>query len=332
MAARCGYLRKKMLRILAIAALLSTALHAAPQSARALYNSGIEKLREGNLNEAESLLRSAVATGQDYVITPGLYNLGHVRFSQGKETLKGEGNRQQLLDSASAAAAVAQEVLRAKKPIAERSADVQEIVGAYMEGRAARKQLKASHDANTRTFDLLGTALSKWRRSVGDFRSASELEPSDKDSTFNADTVERHIKELLKFKEELEKQAAEVEKMRGELKKMMGQLRAKIPPEMMQEGDGEEEDEDSEEEKGKKPDDKPGEKQQQRIGGEREISPEMGRWLKETMKQRTMNIGPDGQPSGSDSNEPDPLGQQRPGGRDGSGGDKQPKGKKGRDW
>ena len=321
-----------MLRYFAIATLLSTTLHAAPQSARSLYNSGLEKLREGNLNEAESLLRTAVASGQDYVIPSGLYNLGHVRFSQGKETLKGEGNRQQLLDSASAAVAVAEEVLRAKKPIAEQSTEVQEIVGAYMEGRAARKQLKASHDANTRTFDLLGTALAKWRRSVGDFRSAAELEPSDLDSPFNAETVERHIKELLKFKEELEKEAAEVEKKRAELKKMMGQLRAKIPPEMIQEGDGEEEDEDAEEEKGKKPDDKPGDKQQQRIGGEREISPEMSRWLKETMKQRTMNIGPDGKPSGSGSNEPDPLGQPRPGGRDGPGGDQQPKGKKGRDW
>ncbi len=321
-----------MNRITAIAVLLAPALYAAPQSARALYNSGIEKLREGNFNDAESLLRNAAATGQDYVITPALYNLGHVRFSQGKETLKGEGNRQQLLDAAAAAVAVAEEVLRAKKPVAEQSTEVQEIVGAYLEARAARKQLRVSRDANTRTMDLLGTTLGKWRRSVGDFRSASELDSADKDSTFNADVVERHIAELLKYKEKLEQQAAEVEKMREELKKMMGKLRGKIPPEMMQEGEGEEEDDDSEEEKGKKPNDKPGEKQEQRIGGEREISPEMSRWLKESMKQRTMNIGPDGQPSGSDSNEPDPLGQPRRGEREGLGGDQQPKSRKGRDW
>jgi hypothetical protein len=210
---------------------------------------------------------------------------------------------------------------------------VQEIVDAYLEARGARKQLRLSRDANTRALDLLGTALGKWRRSVGDFRSAAELAPEDKDSTFNADVVERHINELLKFKEKLEEEAAEVEKMRGELKKMMGQLRGKIPPEMMQEGDGEEEDEDSEEEKGKKPNEKTGEQQEQRIGGEREISPEMGKWLKESMKQRTMTVGPDGQPMGTqDSNEPDPLGLPRPDGRDGAGGDKQPKGKKGKDW
>jgi tetratricopeptide (TPR) repeat protein len=322
-----------MLRTFAIATLLTSTLHAAPRSVREMYNDGIAKMKEGDLKEAESMLRTAAASGADFVLNPALYNLGHIRFSQGKETLKGEGNRQELLDSASAAVSVAEEVLRAKKPVAEQSKDVQEIIEAYMEGRGARKQLRLSRDANTRAMDLLGTTLSKWRRSVGDFRSAAEMQPSDTDSPFNADVVERHIKELLKFKEELEKQAAAVEKMREELKKMMGQLRGKIPPEMMQEGDGEEEDEDSEEEKGKKPKDKTGEQQEQRIGGEREISPEMGKWLKESMKQRTMNVGPDGQPlGGQDSNEPDPLGQPRPGNRDGLGGDQQPKGKKGKDW
>ena len=322
-----------MIRLFAISALLAPALIAAPQTPRELYNNGLNKLREGNLKEAETMLRDAANSGQDRIITPALYNLGHVRFSQGKETLKGEGNRQQMLDSAAAAVAVAEEVLRSEKPIAELSTNVQELIEAYMEGRAARKQLRASHEANTRTFDLLGTALAKWRRSVGDFRSACELEPSDADAAFNADVVERHIKELLKFKEELEQQAAEVEQKRAELKKMMGKLRGKIPDEMMQEGDGEEEDEDSEEEKGKKPKDKPGQKQEQRIGGEREISPEMGEWLKETMKQRTMNVGPDGQPiGGSDSNEPDPLGQPRRDGRFPGGQQQPPKGKKGKDW
>lgn len=319
-----------MIRTLAIAALLTATLHAAPRTARELYNAGLQKMRDGDLKEAESLLRNAASLGQETVVTPALYNLGHVRFSQGKETLKGEGNRQQLLDTGSAATALAEEVLRSKKPIAEQSTDVQDIVEAYLEARAARKQLRASRDANTRGLDLLGTALGKWRRSVGDFRSAAELEPVDSDAPFNADVVERHIQELLKFKEQVEKQAAEVEKMREELKKMMGKLRSKIPPEMMQEGDGEEEDEESEEEKGKNPKDKTGEKQEQRIGGEREISPEMSKWLKEALKQRTMNITPDGQPAGGDpSNEPDPLGQPRP---DGRGGQQQPKGKKGRDW
>ncbi len=319
-----------MIRILAIAALLATTLHASQRSPRSLYNSGLQKMRDGDLKEAESLLRNAAALGEENVVTPALYNLGHVRFSQGKETLKGEGNRQQLLDTAGAATALAEEVLRSKKTIAEQSEDVQDIVEAYLEARAARKQLRASRDANTRALELLGTALEKWRRSVGDFRSAAELQPVDTDAPFNADVVERHIEELLKHKEQLEKQAAEVEKMREELKKMMGKLRSKIPPEMMQEGDGEEEDEESEEEKGKNPKDKAGEKQEQRIGGEREISPEMSKWLKESLKQRTMNINPNGQPVGSDlSNEPDPLGQPRP---DGRGEPQQPKGKKGRDW
>jgi hypothetical protein len=68
----------------------------------------------------------------------------------------------------------------------------------------------------------------------------------------------------------------------------MKKMRGKIPKEMQRESDDEEDDE--EEEDGEN-EPKIGEKQQQRIGGEREVSPEMARWLKETMKRRTMSLG-----------------------------------------
>ena len=69
---------------------------------------------------------------------------------------------------------------------------------------------------------------------------------------------------------------------------MMKKMRGKIPKEMQRESDDEEDDDDEEE---KKEEPKRGEKQTQRIGSDREVSPDMARWLKETMKRRTMSLG-----------------------------------------
>jgi tetratricopeptide (TPR) repeat protein len=290
---------------------------AAPESAYSLYNSGVKKLAEKDLKEAEAALRSAVATNHETVQPAALYNLGHVRFLQGKETLKGEGNRQQLLESSAAAAALAEEVLRRGQSVAERE-DIQELIDAYMEARAARKSLRMNRDENTRELDLLGSALQRWRRSVGDFQSAVELDPSNKDAAFNADVVERHIAELLKFKKQLEEQQEGVSDKRGKLKDLMKKMRGKIPKEMQRGSDDEEDDDEDEpeEDKGNRETSK---QQQQRIGSDREIDPDMLRVLKEKMPQRTMSVGQDGERE-MQGFRPD---GQKPG---------EPKGRKGRDW
>ncbi len=301
---------------------------AADPSPYALYNNGVKKFAEKDLREAEVAFRGAVASNHQTVQPAALYNLGHVRFLQGKETLKGEGNRQQLLDTSSAAAALAEEVIRRAAPIAERE-DVQELINAYMEARAARRQLRVNRDENTRELDLLGSALARWRRSVNDFRSAVELSPDRKDAAFNADVVERHIDELLKYKKQLEEQQDQVGQQREKLKELMKKMRGKIPKEMQrgsdeEEDDEEEEEEQQEEEKGQK---ETAKQQQQRIGGEREIDPDMLRVLKEKMPQRTMSVGQEGEREGQRE------GQQQGFRLDGKPGDpKDPKGRKGRDW
>ena len=275
------------LRLLALTIIAATPALAVQRSARELYNEGAAKLIKGELREAETALREAAATNSETVQPLALYNLGHVRFAQGAETLKGEGNRQQLLGSADAACVVAEEAIRRGTPIAEGD-DLQQIIGAYMEARAARKELRVSRDDTQRTIDLLGSALSRWRRSVGDFQSAAELDAKNGDATFNADIVERKIAELLKFKKQSEQRSESVGSQREKIKELMKKLRGKIPKGMMSESDDEEDDDD---EKGEKDEPKIGEKQQQRIGGDREVSPEMARWLKETMKRRTMSLG-----------------------------------------
>jgi hypothetical protein len=69
-----------MIRIFAIAAILAPTLSAAPRTARDTYNDGLQKFRSGDLKDAESLLRSAAATGSDAVITPADNKHGHCRF------------------------------------------------------------------------------------------------------------------------------------------------------------------------------------------------------------------------------------------------------------
>jgi len=276
------------LRHLSILLLTCSPALAVQRDARELYNEGVGRLGKGELRDAEMVLREAAARDSGQIQPLALYNLGHVRFQQGTETLKGEGNRQQLLDSSAAAVTVAEEAIRHGDRAVEGD-ELQEIIAAYMQARAARKDLRVSRDETRRTLDLIGSALNRWRRSVGDFHSAAELDASNADANTNADVVERKIEELLKFKKQVEQQSEQVSEEREKMKELMKKMRGKIPKEMQRESDDEEDDDDEEEEGKKEP--KIGEKQQQRIGGEREVSPEMARWLKETMKRRTMSLG-----------------------------------------
>jgi tetratricopeptide (TPR) repeat protein len=325
------------------------AIASTQSGAHAQFNAGVSHMAKKDLREAEVALRAAVASNHVSVQPLALYNLGHVRFLQGKETLKGEGNRQQLLDSSAAATALAEEVLRRGSPIAERN-DIQELIGAYMEARAARKQLRIVRDENTRELDLIGSALQRWRRAVGDFRSAVELNPSNTDAAFNADVVERHIDALLNFKKKLEQEQEEVGQQREKLTQMMKKMRGKIPKEMQRGSDEEEDDEEQEEEPDERdPKTETPKQQQQRIGGEREIDPDMLRVLKEKMPQRTMSVGQEGERADremqgfrGDGQKPEPKGRAGPEGERGDRemrgfrGDGQkpgePKGRKGRDW
>jgi tetratricopeptide (TPR) repeat protein len=274
------------LRHFATLLFVATPALAIQPGARELYNEGVGKLGQGELREAEGALRRAAAANVDSVQPLALYNLGHVRFRQGEDTLKGEGRREQLIDSSAAACAVAEEAIRNGGRALE-SEELKEIIAAYMDARAARKDLRFSRDETSRTLGLIGSALERWRRSVGDFHSALEMDASNGDAKANADFVERKIEELLKFKKQLEEQKDQVADEREKVKEMMKKMRGKIPKDMQRESDDEEDDDEDE----KKDEPKPGEKQQQHIGSDREVSPDMARWLKETMKRRTMSLG-----------------------------------------
>jgi hypothetical protein len=277
------------LAILLLAASPALAITSGKQGAREFYNEGVGKLGKGELRDAEMALRKAAGSEVESVQPLALYNLGHVRFRQGEETLKGEGNRQHLLDSSVAAVNIAEEAIRNGGRALE-SDELKAIIAAYMDARAAQKDLRISRDETSRTLGLIGSALERWRRSVGDFHSALELDASNADANANAAAVERKIEELLKFKKQIEQQSEQVSEKRDDVKAIKKKLRGKIPKDMQRESD-DEEDDDDDKDKDEKGDPKIGEKQQQRLGSDREVSPDMARWLKETMKRRTMSLG-----------------------------------------
>src|SRR5947209_1681522 len=87
--------RRRILSLLAFVALAATCRSSsaaadspAPSTPREFFNAGTRKLREGKLRESEAFLESALASQQERLEPPALYNLGHVRFGQGKEELK----------------------------------------------------------------------------------------------------------------------------------------------------------------------------------------------------------------------------------------------------
>src|SRR5262249_23602634 len=155
-----------------------------------------EKFRQGKLREAEATLQMAVVSQNEKVQVPALYNLGHVRFQEGVEELKGgpnakasEAASKRATDDAEAAIQAADDALGGW--------DVQAIVSAYMQGRGARKELKAAAEAVKRAMDSYGAVLSKWQRASGDFKSAYELRPADSDARLNAEVVDRSIAKLV---------------------------------------------------------------------------------------------------------------------------------------
>jgi len=280
---------------------------------REAYNQGAQALEKGLLREAESYLLQAAASNRAALQPPALYDLGHVRFRQGKDLIKGEQPRQPTIERAETAVEDGQDATR-EATRALKLDQLEQILGAYMAGRAARKQLKVAHEDVQRALDLYGSVLVRWRRSVGDFRSTVELRAEDQDAAFNADVVQRHIDELLKHVKELEQQQADLGKTRAELKQKMKELREKIPKGMLQPGEGEDDEEAEEDQPQPQPDsgwqDKGG-----KDGEERGISPEMAQQILEALGlkgDRKLPLG---------GGEKGPMGDKAP-----------PKDRKGKDW
>jgi hypothetical protein len=271
---------------------------AAPLSAREVspreaYNQGVEALEKGYLREAENWLLRATAMQRESIQPPALYDLGHIRFRQGQELLKGESSRKPLIDrSESAHEDGVDATMRADRAL--KKDQLMDILDAYMSGRPIRKQMRLAHEDVQRALDLYGSVLVRWRRSVSDFRSSDELK-SNEDAAFNGRVVERHIEELLKHIQELEEQKQQLGQGRAELKQKMAELKKKIPEGMMQPGEGEEE-EDEEEEQGQPKPESGFQDRAGREGEKRGITPEIAQQILEALGlkgDRKLPIGGD---------------------------------------
>jgi len=274
----------------------STRSVSTPTTPRELFNAGTRELGAGKLREAEAFLESALASQDEHLQPPALYNLGHVRFSQGVEELK---------KGPSAAATAARSQLATAEGEAEiraiddalASNEVEKMVAAYLHGRGKRRELKAAREAVVQALKAHQATLGKWERSTGDFKSALELQPTKTDARLNADVVDRRIAQLVDSIRKIEQQMRKCSGACDKLGTKLKQLKGRIPGTQMPGGAG---DEDDEEDAPMGPP-KDFKEAASRDGKEILLSPEQAGWLLDGFKldsERRLPMGQEkaGQP------------------------------------
>jgi hypothetical protein len=237
-------------------------------------------MAEGKLREAEAFFETALASQDARIQPPTLYNLGHVRFSQGvAELKKGPKSGPTGTQARTATAAGTSSVQDATEALA--SNDVQRMVASYVRGRGTRRELNAAIKAVKRAIEVHGVTLAKWQRASADFKSATELNRADADAAHNADVVDRSIARLIDSLQELQQAANALGQKKQELGEKMKELKGRIPEPDMPPGAPGEEEEEEEQPKGPEPGQEEGET---REGMEMPLTPEQAEWLLESFK------------------------------------------------
>jgi len=216
-----------------------------PESPREYYNDGTRHFRAGKLREAEAALQTAVAGNDERVQPPALYNLGHVRFEQGLEVLHDTLKPGQAKARGDAAASLAERAIQAADAALHQDS-VEAITRAYMQGRGARKELKAALVAVKKAMDNYGAVLARWQRASGDFKSANELRPVYADACTNAQVVDDAIAALVNQRQMVQKSRQGMEDKRQELKNKMEALKKKMPDGQMKDDEGEDDEDEDE--------------------------------------------------------------------------------------
>jgi hypothetical protein len=261
----------------------------ADQNARELYNAGTVKLRAGKLDDAEMLLESSVGKQDAQVQPVALFNLGHVRFGQGREILKkspsGEATagRSRIADAAGAVA-----IQNAEAALAGN--DVQQMVQAYLAGHGVHREIRSAMKAVQLAMEAHGNTLLRWRRALRDFLSAAELNAADTNAVRNAEIVQQAIARLVDSMRQMQQAGAGLDQKEKQLADLLKQLRGRIPAADMPPGAPGQGDEDDDGEDGMLPEQLAGQKESTTGGGQElglKISPE-------TAGQLLNGIQPDG--------------------------------------
>lgn len=206
-----------------------------PTSARELYNLGTQNLTAGKLPEAESLFQAALGRQAEDIQPVALYNLGQVRFAQGAEILKkATSARGDTARTQNAADAGVRAIQTAEAALAD--GEMQKLIAAYLHGRGARKELRTAGQAIIRAMDKYASTLLKWRRALGDFRSAAELNPADTNALQNAAVIEKEIARLVDSLREMQQAAMKAAQAAAKLNSLMDQMKGMIPKEAMPPG------------------------------------------------------------------------------------------------
>jgi hypothetical protein len=276
---------------------------ATPASPREFFNAGTQKLREGKLREAEAFFESALASQNERLQPPALYNLGHVRFKQGVDELKKGPAGGAATDRGHGAARTGDEAIRSADE-ALAGNDLEQMVAAYLRGRGSRREIKAALTAVKKAMDAHKATLNKWQRASGDFRGTVELKRSDADAQHNAQVVDQCIAKLVDSLRELEQMANALGNKKQELGDKLKQLKGRIPAPNMPPGAAGDDEEDEDEPKGPQPGQKEGPSKE---GKEMTLSREEAGWLLDSFKldserRLPMGQGPEAQPK--DRNRP----------------------------
>jgi hypothetical protein len=248
-----------------------------PDTPREFFNAGTRQLNGGKLREAEASLESALASQDQRLQPPALYNLGLVRFGQGAEELKkGPAAKPTAARGQVAKQQADTAVLQAEEALA--GEDVQKMVAAYLRGRGARRELKAATQAVRRALQTYGTALTKWERSSGDFKSTVELNKADSDAQYNAQVLDRCIAKLVDSVQELQQSMNGMGNKEQQLGDLLKQLKGRIPAPDMPPGAAGDDEDDDDQPLGPKPGQEEGPTKE---GREMTLSPEQAGWLLE---------------------------------------------------
>lgn len=217
-----------------------------PVTARDFYNAGAKLLANRKFDDAEKMFQSALGTQDERVQPKSLYNLGFTRFAQGMEILKKGPDTQKVAAQGSRALADGERALASgESALAEN--ELSKMIGAYLDGRGARRELRAAEKAVQAAMEVYGKTLTRWQRAADDFKGAAELNPADTNATRNAEVAQQYIAKLVDSLRQMQMMAGKISSQKDQLGKMLSKLKGQIPAPNAPPGSGGDEDEDEDE-------------------------------------------------------------------------------------
>jgi hypothetical protein len=212
-------------------------------TARDFYNEGAKLLAAKKLADAERMFKSSLGAQDENIQPSAMYNLGHVRFADGLDIFKKGPDVQTVADQGKAALAATESAIQAGEgALVDNQMD--KMVAAYIEGRGARRELRAAERAVKAALEVYGKTLTRWQRADDDFKGTAELNPTDANATHNAEVVEQDIAKLVDLIQKMQEMAGQMAGQQQQLGQTLSKLKGQIPaPNAPPGGKGDDDDE-----------------------------------------------------------------------------------------